>query len=266
MNFYPGTVTEKGIVTNKHDWFELDRANREIDEEKIKTFKKKLNSTAKEGEYPFRSPVVVYWTKGMEKGRINMGHHRFEYCRKNGLNVNYVITDSPERADEDQVREGQDWDTEQRVRANYIKYTEGQREFEDYALLFKLRNEFPRYSLNFLTVAFNGKSASTKAIDENRFRINNKNQPLKRARIRIEMYEEFLSAADRKDKSREIFMRLIEAINNPIFDWDYFIKRTKVNAPAINMKAELRSINNYAQAETLIMYLYNTNSRKNFYF
>lgn len=80
MKSFVGELTTKGIVTKDYSWFKMDDTNRKISEDAIENLEDDFNSNCFNDEYPFQSPVVVYWVEGMENGVIQQGHHRFTVC------------------------------------------------------------------------------------------------------------------------------------------------------------------------------------------
>lgn len=261
MKNYPGEITDKGIETFEYNWFKFDDLNRRLDQEALNDLKDDFNEDVKEREYPFQAPIVVYWVKGMTEGVIQQGHHRFTVCEENKRMVRYTITDAYRPSSRGQENQHQDWTTEELV------YSYAKEGLESYSVLQKLKNEYPTYSLVVLAAFINGSSVSTQSLRNRLFNIElPTNEAYGRAKQRIIRFEEFNKAAQRTDKPKETVKTLIKSMNRPDFDWKYFIERTTSNAREAKLKPEFNSISTSARAIALIQFLYNHNSRKNFFF
>ena len=104
-----GKITPKGIITKEYSWFVPDKTNRLLTEENLKKLENDLNSNATGDSYPFQAPVVVYWVEGMNFGRIQQGHHRFEFCVRNNKEVNFIVTDCYRFCSQGHEKTGQDY-------------------------------------------------------------------------------------------------------------------------------------------------------------
>ncbi len=260
MSNFPGVLTEKGIETADYSWFKFDDLNRKLDSEALANLRDDFNEDVREFDYPFQSPIVVYWVNGMTEGIIQQGHHRFTVCKGSNRKVRYTITDSYRPSSRGQENHHQDWTTEELV-CSYAK--EG---IEAYKVLQRLKNEHPNYSLVVLTTFMNGYPGSTQSLRERNFKTHCDNEVYGIAKQRIIRFEEFNRAAQRTDKPKETVKALVDALKRENFDWKYFIERTLVNAPNAKLKPEFKSISTSARAKALIEYYYNNNSRRNFYF
>lgn len=253
MYNFPGELTPMGMITNDYSKFEMHNLNRVIKGEKLEALKKNLNHNAGESDYPFSAPIVVYWEEG--KGVIQQGHHRFLICKEQNRKIAYVITNCDRSPAEGQW--GQDWAVE-----DYV-YSFSNEKFEGFPLLQKMKREFPHYSLIALTTFINGKPTSASSLKKKKFVLisDNQTEVYKKAKKRIKKFEEFQTAAQRSDKSKEVIRALIEASESFGFDWGYFIKRTRANANEVKRKPEFSSISKLATAKALITFYYNYNSR-----
>lgn len=259
---FPGNLTIKGIETNEYSWFREDEYNRPLDNEALLELKDDFNQDVKDGDYPFQAPIVVYWVKGMTEGIIQQGHHRFAVCKDENRVVRYIVTDVYRPSSRGQENQHQDWSTEELI-SSYAR--EG---IEPYVVLQKLKNEHPSYSLVVLTTFLNNYPVSTKYLRDRLFKlsITDTEEAYGKAKQRILRFEEFNKSADRTDKPKETVRALIVAMERTDFDWNYFLERAKVNAREIRLRPEFKSISTSARATGLIQFLYNHNSRKNFFF
>ncbi|MGU8987226.1 hypothetical protein ACV3V0_05875 [Clostridium perfringens] len=258
---YVGDLTHKGIITKDYSWFEYDNTNRRIDEEALSSLEDDFNQDINDTEYPFQAPIIVYWVEGKTKGTIQQGHHRFEVCKRNNREINYIITPHyrhPSRGQEDLH---QDWTTSELVES-YAK-----EKIESYILLQKLKESYPKYSFAALTVFINSSVCSNDKLRTREFSIKgDATETYTKAVCRIKKFEEFLVASNRTDKPKEVIKVLIEAMERPDFDWKYFIERTNKNASEASVKDAFKSISTNAKAISLIQFYYNNKSQSNFYF
>lgn len=256
----PGKLLNTGgIVTKNYDWFIADKYNRNLDEDALLELQEDLNQDIEEEEYPFQAPIVVYWTEGMENGIISQGHHRFEVVKRLNRDLVYVITNTFRPSSRGQETEHQSWTTEELVQS-YAR--EG---IESYVILNVLKEKHPRYSYAALSVFLNDTSTSKDKLRERKFQLNS-SASLDRAEERIAKYEEFKQAAVRDDNSKEVIRVIVQAIDTPSFDWNYFIERTKANASEAKIRLEFSSISTNARATSLVQFYYNHKSKKNFFF
>lgn len=124
-----------------------------------------------------------------------------------------------------------------------------------------------KYTYLNLTLLLNGKLTNTEKIRWGKFEVvGDYDIAIFKAEQRMKRYEEFLLATGRTDYSKEMLKVLIVALERPDFDWKYFIGRCKGNADKANLNKEFKSISTNARAVALVQYLYNTNSRKNFFY
>lgn len=261
---YVGRLNHSGsITTDKYEFFEFNKMNRIIDPEIIHDLENDFCENIGDKDYPFEAPVVVYYQKGMKSAIILQGHHRVMVCMQQGRNINYVIANNLRSPSISQQKRHQDWKTEDLV------YSYSEELILDYQILYRLKQENKKYSLIALTVMLNGKVTNVDNIREKKFKIENsesKEDAYDIATDRIKKYEQFLKASRRNDRSKELIKCIIEAIDNKSFKWDYFISRCEINSHEINTNYNFRSISTSAKAKALIEKLYNTNSRKHFYF
>lgn len=256
----PGTLLATGgIVTKDYNWFIPDQYNRNLDEDALLELQEDLNQDISEDEYPFQAPIVVYWQPDMDHGIISQGHHRFEVVKRLNRQLVYVLTNTFRPSSRGQETEHQSWTTEELVKS-YAR-----EEIDAYVILNALKEKHPRYSYAALSVFLNDTATSKDKLRERKFQLNS-GASLNRAEERIAKYEEFKQAAVRDDNSKEVIRVIVQAIDNPSFDWDYFIERTKANASEAKIRLEFNSISTNARATSLVQFYYNHKSKKNFYF
>lgn len=256
----PGTLLATGgIVTKDYNWFIPDQYNRNLDEDALLELQEDLNQDISEDEYPFQAPIVVYWKPDMDHGIISQGHHRFEVVKRLNRELVYVLTNTFRPSSRGQETEHQSWTTEELVKS-YAR-----EEIDAYVILNALKEKHPRYSYAALSVFLNDTATSKDKLRERKFQLNS-GASLNRAEERIAKYEEFKQAAVRDDNSKEVIRVIVQAIDNPSFDWDYFIERTKANASEAKIRLEFNSISTNARATSLVQFYYNHKSKKNFYF
>lgn len=256
----PGNLLQTGgIVTKNYDWFIPDQYNRQLDEDALLELQEDLNQDISDEEYPFQAPIVVFWTPEMNHGIISQGHHRFEVVKRLNRELKYVITNTFRPSSRGQETEHQSWTTEELVQS-YAR--EG---FEPYVLLNKLKVDHSRYSYAALSVFLNNNATSKDKLRSREFKLHS-DASLERAEERIAKYEEFKKATMREDNSKEVIRVIVQAIDNPSFDWEYFIDRCKANAAEAKDRTQFSSISTNARATSLIQFYYNHKSKKNFYF
>lgn len=261
MRSFVGEVTTKGIVTKDYSWFLMDDTNRKISEEALGNLEDDYNANSYGDVYPFQAPIVVYWVEGMEKGVIQQGHHRYTVCVKNKKEINYIITDCYRPCSMGHETEHQDHNLEELV------WSYKQQNIKEYEILWDLHEKHPKYTYLNLTLLLNGKLTNTEKIRWGKFEVvGDYDVAIFKAEQRMKRYEEFLLATGRSDYSKEMLKVLIVALERPDFDWKYFIGRCKENADKANLNKEFKSISTNARAVALVQYLYNTNSRKNFFY
>lgn len=180
---------------------------------------------------------------------------------KNKKEINYIITDCYRPCSMGHEEEHQDHSVEELV------WSYKQQNIKDYAILWDLHEENPKYTYLNLTLLLNGKLTTTDKIRWSAFEIvGDAEEAIFKAKRRIKRYEEYLKATGRNDYSKEMIKVLIHALERPDFDWSYFLERCNANADKAKLNKEFNSISTNARAVALLQFLYNTNSRKNFYF
>lgn len=260
MNGLPGTLNASGtITTTNYDFFKDDELNREKDEDALLDLQDDFNQDINETEYPFQAPIVVFWKEGMQNAIVNQGHHRLEVCKRTEREINYVITNHFRPSSRGQETEHQAWTTQELVKSYAL---EG---IPSYTILNRLKVENPEFSYMALAVFLNKTSTSKEKLRNRKFELLT-GATYERANERIKKYNEFKQAAKRDDNSKEVIRVLVNAMENPLFDWKYFLERAAANAGEVKTRTEFASISTNARATSLIQFYYNYNSKKNFYF
>lgn len=256
----PGTLNPTGMITTTNtDFFIDDEFNREKDEDALLDLQDDFNQDIKDHEYPFQAPIVAFWTAGMENAIINQGHHRLEVCKRTNREVNYVITQHFRPSSRGQESQHQAWTTEELVKSYAAE------KIPAYVVLNQLKIEHPEFSYMALSVFLNATPISKEKLRNRKFELF-PSSSYDRAKHRIKLYNEYKRMALREDNSKEVIRVLVNAMENPLFDWDYFLERAASNAAEAKSRPEFSSISTNARATSLIQFLYNYKSKKNFYF
>ena len=261
MKNFAGKMTTKGIVTKDYSWFEMDKTNRKINDKALKELKQDYNKNSRGDEYPFQAPIVVYWVEGMNKGIIQQGHHRYMVCVQEKKEINYIISDCYRPCSMGHETDHQAHGTDELI------YSYMMQEKKSYEILHNLKETYPKYAEPTLTLFLNNKISTKPELRRGKFIIIE--DPEKTHSIaleRIRRFEEFLTASGRTERSKELIKTIISALERPDFDWDYFIGRCRKNGAESRLRLEYNSITSRAKANALVQFLYNHDSRKNFYF
>lgn len=259
-NGLPGKLNPTGTITTTNlDFFVDDELNREKDEDALLDLQDDFNQDINDHEYPFQAPIVVFWQEGMNKAIVNQGHHRLEVCKRTNREINYVVTNFFRPSSRGQESQHQAWTTEDLVKSYAL---EG---IESYTVLNRLKTENPEFSYMALAVFLNNTPSSKDKLRNRDFTLI-PGASYEKASERIKKYNEYKRMAMREDNSKEVIRVLVNAMENPLFDWGYFLERAASNAAEVKTRPEFASISTNARATSLIQFLYNYKSKKNFYF
>ena len=260
---FPGILSENGgWITKDYDSLIFHQLNRVISEDALLDLEEDMNEDINEFEYPFQEPIVVYYDKEQGKFIIQSGHHRYLVCKKQNRELKVVISDyhrSPSRGFEN---EHVSWTNEELIES-YAE--EG---IESYSLLVRLKDKYPQYSFIALSVFINGVATNKSVIRHRKFKLKCKDyiESYSIADNRIQKFEEYKKATQREDNSKEVIKVLVRAMEKNDFNWEFFIQRARANANEAKIRPEFSSISTNARAISLIEFLYNYKSKRNFYF
>ena len=261
MENYVGLLTDKGIVATKKDynWFELDGANRLIQDEHVDILLNDFNNGIDEVEYPFMSPIVVYFDRKRDKGIIQQGHHRFIACTKTNRNINYVLT-NVKSVTKGQNNGHQDFTIEELV---YSYKLQGNQSYKE---LYKIYEQYEGFfSYASIEVAMFGYRKTRREISLKSGNFAYSQQDLETCKKVLERYIEFNNVIKfGRSANREIVHALHETLERRDFNWKYFIKRCPKFS---NIKDVFTDVSSYKNAKAMIERIYNFSSREiPFYF